>query len=186
LGKHTRAVLPALALAALAASCGGGGGSSSGVPKGHSVNKTVSFSDRYGQVEISVESAGTSDSVFKGFDGTPDKSRNGTFVFVTFNKFKINANYFTPGDLIEVKGSDGLLYLSRLSDGPDSGAATFDSSSVDPNHFTEAFDLPTSAAKGAVLIVHENGFDASDASDLQGYSPEPGWEEGAHTVDLGL
>jgi hypothetical protein len=90
-----------------------------------------------------------------------------------------------PGDITEVKGSDGLLYESRLSDGPDSGQATYDPSSIDPNHFTEAFDLPKNAAKGAVLIVHENGIER-DAFDTGGREPPPGYDEGAHIVDLGL
>jgi hypothetical protein len=181
--KGARATVLALALAALAASCGGSGGASNGVPKGHGVNKEVSFTDRYGKVAITVASAGTSDAIFKGFDGQPDKSKNGVFVFVTFDKFAVNL--VGPADMTELKGSDGLLYESTLSDGPDSGQATFDPKSVDPNHFTEAFDLPKNAAKGAVLIVHENGTER-DAFEIGGRTPPPGYEEGAHTVDLGL
>ena len=122
----------------------------------------------------------------RGLDGTPDTPRKGEFVFVTLDKFE--SPILTPGDVLEVKGSDGLLYSSSSSNGPDSGMALWDSSAIDPNHFTEAFDLPKNAAKGAVLIVHENGTerDALDESSLVGRRPPYGYDEGAHEVDLGL
>jgi hypothetical protein len=57
---------------------------------------------------------------------------------------------------------------------------------TDPNHFTEAFDLPKSAAKGAVLIVHEGGTDRESLGSETGRPVPTGYEDGAHEVDLGL
>jgi hypothetical protein len=176
-----------LALAAACfAGCGGGGGGGSskeGVPKGHSVNRTVSFTDRYGKETVSIESAGTTDTIFKDLAGQPYTPREGVFVFVTLNKFE--SKILDAGELLELKGSDGKLYASRLTNGPESGGAMSGFVEADPNHFTEAFDVPKDAAKGAVLIVHENGTDRTEF----GSSPRPvpeGYDEGAHEVDLGL
>jgi hypothetical protein len=122
------------------------------------VGKTVNFSDRYGgNTAITIKSAGTSDTIFNDLVGKPIESKNGTYVFVTFSHFQ--SRTLSPHDELEVKGSDGLLYPTDLSDGPDSGAALAGFGNSDPNHFTEAFDLPTNAADGAVLIVHEDGTD---------------------------
>jgi hypothetical protein len=182
-------ICPALVLALavlVSAGCGGSGGGGSskeGVPGGHSVGKTVSFTDRYGRETVSIESAGTTDRIFKDLAGQPYEPREGVFVFVTLNKFQ--SAVLDAGELLELRGSDGRLYASRLSNGPDSGGAMSGFVETDPNHFTEAFDVPKEAAKGAVLIVHENGTDRSD----WGSSPRPvpeGYDEGAHEVDLGL
>jgi hypothetical protein len=185
-GRRGRCVV-ALALAGVLGGCGGGGSggtSKDGVPAGRSVNRTVSFRDHYGQVTVTVASAGVSETVFKEIDGTPDRARRGAFVFVTFSRFQLPA-VESVDEMLELKGGDGNLYTSRLSDGPDSGGALV--GDVDPNHFTEAFDLPKGATKGAVLIVHANG-NGRDAeqSDLIVRRPPPGYEVGAHVIDLGL
>jgi hypothetical protein len=183
--RAARSFLVGLGIAALAAGCGGGGGGSSkeGVPGGHSVNKEVSFTDRYGHETVSIASAGTTDKIFKDLAGQPYTPRDGVFVFVTLDKFQ--SPILGADELLELKGSDGKLYASRLSDGPDSGGAMSGFDKADPNHFTEAFDVPKDAAKGAVLIVHENGTDRSDWGSAPRDVPE-GYEEGAHEVDLGL
>jgi len=177
---YCAATLATMAVVALSAGCGGGGGggSSSGVPGGHSVGKTVSFTDNYGKTTVGVESAGTSDTIFKDLFGKPNRSENGVFVFVTLDRF--DSPVLGADELLAVKGSDGKLYESSLSDGPDSGGALVDPDSVDPNHFTEAFDLPEDAATGAVLIVHEDGLDQDIGEE------DATWAAGAHEVDLGL
>ena len=70
--------------------------------------------------------------------------------------------------------------------GPDSGAAIAGFDDVDPNHFTEAFDLPKDAAKGAVLIVHERGTDRDMLGSETARPIPPDYADGAHDVDLGL
>ena len=143
----------------------------------------MSFDDAYGRTTITVESAGTSETVFKDLTGEPIQSKNGTFVFVTFSKF--DSPILGPDSLLELKGADGMLYGPDLSNGPDSGAAMAGFGETDPNHFTEAFDLPKEAASGAVLIVHERGTHReSMGSGISRPVPE-GYEDGAHD-DLGL
>jgi hypothetical protein len=149
------------------------------------VNKTVTFTDNYGPTTITVASAGTSDSIFKDLYGKPIPAKLGTFVYVTFSHFT-QPQQLGPNDVLVVRGGDGKLYQSSLSDGPDSGAQYSDTP-PDPNHFTEAFDLPKSATGGAVLIVHENGTDLeSMGSDAPGQDPPSDFADGAHEVDLGL
>jgi hypothetical protein len=63
---RARALVAVLALAAC-----GGGGSKDGVPGGHSVNKTVNFTDRYGATTVTVASAGTTKAIFKDIYGKP-------------------------------------------------------------------------------------------------------------------
>jgi hypothetical protein len=175
----------ALSLVGLAvAAAGCGGGSSGFVPKGHSVNKTVSFVESYtGRTTVTVESAGTADSL-SSLSSKPDGGK--TFLFVTLSKFE--SKLLGPDDLLEVKASDGKLYSSAFSNGPDSGAALVDKDAIDPNHFSEVFEVPKGATKGAVLIVHERGIDRDplDESYHVGRTPPEGYEQGAHKVDLGL
>jgi hypothetical protein len=173
-----------LAVAAISAGCGGNGSGKDGVPSGHGVHKTVSFTDHYGATTIGIESAGTSETIFKDLYGKPIESDNGTFVFVTFSKF--DSPVLTAGDLLEVKGSNNLLYGSRLTNGPDSGGARSGYEDVDPNHFTEAFDLPKDAARGAVLIIHEGGTDRESLGSGAARPIPPDYADGAHEVDLGL
>ncbi len=133
---------------------------------------------------VTVDSAGTSDTFVNNVDGSTEKAQLGTFVFVTFSKF--DDRYLDPDQMLEVKGSDGLLYDSTLATGPDLGGAPANGHDG-PNHFTEGFDLPKNAAKGAVLIVHANGIDRdADGSHSPGREPPPGYDNGAYAVDLGL
>jgi hypothetical protein len=136
--RALHSAVAALGVAVLAGGCGGssggGGNSKEGVPGGHSVGKTVSFTDRYGRETVSIESAGTTDKIFEDFAGQPYKPRQGVFVFVTLDKFQ--SPILGADELLEQKGSDGKLYASRLSNGPDSGGAMSGFVETDPNHFT--------------------------------------------------
>jgi hypothetical protein len=190
---HTRrlirlgSALTLMLAVAVMSGCGGGGSLSSGAAKGHHVDKTVSFSDRYGNTTIKVVSAGSSKTVFEDFEGEPYRAQ-GTFVVVDL---EFDSPILDSSDLLEVRGSDGLLYGWRYSNGPESGGYVggIREEGVDEHHFTVAFDLPESAAKGAVLIIREGGTDRGEyvyGSSGKGREPQPGYEEGAHEIGLGL
>lgn len=186
---HERRWSGGVALSVLICACGcGTSGSSIAQGSSNRVNKSVTFQDPAGPVTVLVDTTQTaakSPAQLKDLLGERYVAKG---VFVVVNLHISDPYHSTDSDL-ELRGGDQKLYEVTYTNCPDGVREPSDK--ADPTRCTVLFDVPVSAASGAVLLVHEITSDWSvidnmrPPGELGATAPHGYYDRGVHEINLG-
>jgi hypothetical protein len=183
---HERRWSGGVALSFLMCACGGGTlGSSIARGSSHRVHKSVTFQASNGPVTVLVDTTQTaakSPAELKDMLGERYVAKG---IFMVVNVHIADSN----DDSLELRGGDRKLYEITFTNCPDGVRDPPDK--ADPTRCTVLFDVPVSAASGAVLLVHEPTSDWSVVDNMRppgelGATSPPGYyDRGVDEINLG-